>query len=95
MWVDLYDSTVEINRLHLIGLNSGPQQLKQQNYRIRSRGRLKVEYDAAGRCAADRTWWIKVRRGSAQKTLEIKTGGTSSTSRTVDLGPASRWQPID
>lgn len=94
VWVDLYDS--QVSKPGGFGVFSGGwEQLKIQNHRIRSRGTMDRRYTAPGKCEANRTWWIKVRRGSAQKTLEIGTGGTSSTSRTVDLGPSSQWTPID
>ena len=92
VWVDLYDSMVTKPG---IGVFGGMTQMKIQNHRIRTGQKMDRRYTAPGRCAMDRTWWIKFRRGSAQKTLEIKTGGTSSTSRTVDLGASSKWKPID
>lgn len=92
VWVDLYDSSVTKPAFGVFG---GMQQLKIQNHRIRTGQSMDRRYEAPGKCSLDRTWWIKVRRGSAQKTVEVKTGGTSSTSRTVDIGPSSKWEPID
>ncbi len=91
VFVDLYDSTVR-NHAVVAKLFSIVQ-LKIQNERIPTGGKMDRRYTASGRCAAKRTWTFQVRKGSRSKQqLVVKmTSGTSSTSRTVDLGKASTW----
>ena len=91
VWVMLYDSRVTNEKLGVFG---GLTQLKIQNHRIASGKTMDRRYTASGRCAADRTWWIVVKRGSQPFTVEYETGGDGSSSRTVDIGPASRWEPM-
>ena len=91
VWVMLYDSKVSNQK---IGVFGGFTQLKIQNHRIASGKTMDRRYTASGRCAADRTWWIVVKRGSQPITVEHRTGGDGSDSRTVDIGPSSRWEAM-
>lgn len=88
VWVMLYDSRVSNQK---IGIFGGFTQLKIQNHRIASGKTMDRRYTAPGRCAADRTWFIVVKRGSQPFEVEYHTGGDGSDSRTVDIGPSSRW----
>lgn len=88
VWVDLYDSVVYLDGFGVLGRKT---QLKIQNHRIAPRGTMDRRFTAPGRCARKRDWAIRFRRGTQQQTMFIHTEGTTSTSRTVDLGPASRW----
>ena len=88
VWVQLYDS--HVTRLGMWGSHD---QLKIQNHRIASGKSMDRRYTAAGRCKAERRWLIVVKRGSTPFEVEIYTSGESSDSRTVDIGPSSRWKP--
>lgn len=88
VWVDLYDSEV---RLDGLGILDRSTQLKIQNHRLRSGEKMDRRYTAPGGCARKRVWVMRVRTGSQQKITFVNTEGTSSTSRIVDLGPASQW----
>jgi hypothetical protein len=90
VWVMLYDSRVSNQKFGVFG---GYTQLKIQNHRIASGKTMDRRYTASGRCAADRTWLIVVKRGSQPFEVEYRTGGDGSESRTVDIGPSSRWEP--
>ena len=85
----LYDSYVSTQKLGVFG---GFTQLKIQNHRIARGKTMDRRYTAPGRCAADRTWRIVVKRGSQPFTVEYQTGGDGSDSRIVDIGPSSRWE---
>lgn len=100
VWVLLYDSSVvRPNAGGPFKLFTPVEQLKIQNQRIKRGGRMDRRYTASGRCSANRVWYIKIRRGDAGKvpvkTLRLETSGSGSTSRIVDLGPSSKWDPID
>jgi hypothetical protein len=88
VWVNLYDSSVTLDGIGILGRST---QLKIQNHRIRSGGTMDRRYTAPGGCARKRNWVMRVRTGSQQKIVFVNTEGTSSTSRTVDLGPSSQW----
>ena len=91
VFVDLYDSYVR-NHAVVAALFS-VKQLKIQNQRIPHGGSMNRRYTASGKCPSKRTWTIYVRKGSsgAQQTVSRVTSGTTSASRTVNLGKASKW----
>ena len=89
VWVYLYDSKV---RLKGTGVFTFWKQLKIQNHRIASGKTMDRRFTADFTCEKNRQWNIKVKRGSSPIWLIVETGGTSSDSRTVDLGPSSRWE---
>jgi hypothetical protein len=91
VWIDLYDSKV-----YRKAILTGVEQLKIQNHRLQPGKSMDRRYTAKGKCGADRTWLIR-HRITVNGKLEwgyfrLETGGTSSTSRTVDLGRASKFQ---
>lgn len=88
VWVDLYDSYVYLDGIGILGRIT---QLKIQNHRIASGKTMSRRYTAPGGCARKRDWRIMVRKGSAQQSVIVHTEGTTSTSRTVDIGPSSSW----
>lgn len=88
VWVYLYDSKVRVKGT---GIFDFWKQLKIQNHRIASGKTMDRRYTTGGPCEKGRQWNIKAKRGSSPIWLIVETGGTSSDSRTVDLGPSSRW----
>jgi hypothetical protein len=91
VYVYLYDSKV---RQQGTGVLFFWKQMKIQNHRIAPGKTMDRRYTADGRCSKNRQWKINVKRGSDTGNLLIETGGTSSTSRRVNLGPSSHWEPI-
>lgn len=89
VWVYLYDSKVRVKGT---GVFTFWKQLKIQNHRIASGKTMDRRFTADFGCENNRQWNIKVKRGSSPIWLLLATGGTSSDSRTVDLGPSSRWE---
>lgn len=88
VWVYLYDSKVRVKGT---GIFMFWKQLKIQNHRIASGKTMDRRFTTDSTCEKRRDWNIKVKRGSSPIWLIVETGGTSSDSRTVDLGPSSRW----
>lgn len=86
VYVDLYDSWVL-----QFTLFSRWRQLQIQNQRIAPGSSMDRRYTASGACSNHRKWILWTRRGSDTVCVRIDTEGTSSTSRTVDLGPATKW----
>lgn len=85
-YVFLYDATV---LRYVVGARR--VQLKIQNHRIASGKSMDRRYTARGKCPTKRTWMMPHRYGTADGCKVILTEGTSSTSRTVDLGRVSQW----
>lgn len=95
----LYDSEVRKDGVGFGIFTPGWKQLKIQNERIKPGGTMNRRYTASGKCSAKRIWRIKAVRGDPGRVqsiiLRFETSGTWSGSRTVDLGPATKWDPID
>ena len=85
-YVLLYDATVV---RYVFGAKV--VQLKIQNHRIAPGKAMDRRYTARGKCPTKRTWIVPHRVGTANGKKVVLTEGTSSTSRTVDLGRASQW----
>ena len=85
VWVMLYDSTVfrDVFGAKLV-------QLKIQNHRLAPGKSLDRRYTARGKCQTKRTWYMRFDKGRAGL-RQIVTSGTSSTSRTVNMGRTSTW----
>lgn len=88
VWVNLYDSYVKLDGVGILGRNT---QLKIQNHRLAPGKSMDRRFTAPGGCARKRDWVFFVRTGGPSKIVRRHTEGTSSTSRTVDLGRSSRW----
>lgn len=91
VWFDLYDSFVRTQML--LGVKT--VQLKIQNHRLGPGQSLNRRYTANGKCENNRAWLITYRVPVAGKGLVkgdhiVRTTGSSSTSRTVDLGRTSK-----
>jgi len=85
-YVLLYDATVV---RYVFGAKV--VQLKIQNHRIAPGKTMDRRYTARGKCPTKRTWIVPHRVGTAHGKKVVLTEGSSSTSRTVDLGRASQW----
>jgi hypothetical protein len=89
VWVMLYDSRVFLNDNSMF--TDSYKQLKIQNHRIAPGATMDRRYNSYGRCVTSRTWYIRVKPGGVVKTIRKETSGDYSDSRTVDLGPVSKW----
>lgn len=94
VWLYFYDSTVTTWGL---GVLSPTRQLKIQNVRIPAGKTMKpVNYSANGGCDRTRDWRFKFKRGTQVMDMaSIRTKGDNTQNRTIDLGPASRWERAD
>jgi hypothetical protein len=96
VWVDLYDSTVRLDSWSVPYLLRKDKKLKIQNHRLATGKSMDRRYTASGSCSTKRSWTLLVRIGRADgkkiyESLVKGTSGTTSSSRTVNLGKSSTW----